>query len=358
MVAAMALSATLIRRLGFRPLLLGGSGLIVAGLLGFALPPPLGLHPVTWLAVGVVVSGLGNGFAAPTSNNAGLQLAPDDTSAVSGLRGMFRQTGGLIGVALLTSLASVGSDSGRVQAIAHIGLAALLAGTILLMVRIPNHRGTWYDPSPDQCGRALPAAVPDPDRGWQAGSLGVEPVQAARQRRHCQGVGEHGAQPGLRPRGGLRRREGCSGACTAVCVQKCRPAERAPPQHRPRPPVPASRATSRSPASDFGRGNADAGSCRCSPGRHQPGPTASLVHGRYGLVMAQAIEQLRSGLVVGHVGLKSVGAVDSIAKDVHDGDAVAVVADGDFRMRFFGVDAHLLAILQQEAVATPEPTTA
>ena len=43
--------------------------------------------------------------------------------------------------------------------------------------------------------------------------------------------------------------------------------------------------------------------------------------------MAQAIEQLRSGLVVGHVGLKGVGAVDPIAKDVHDGDTVAVVAD-------------------------------
>ena len=313
---------------------------------------------MTWLAVGVVVSGLGNGFAAPTSNNAGLQLAPDDTSAVSGLRGMFRQTGGLIGVALLTSLASVGSDSGRVQAIAHIGLAALLAGTILLMVRIPNHRGTWYEPSPDQCGRALPAAVQDPDRGWQAGTRALSGPRLRVSAGTVRASVSTARSPDSDLEAGLRRREGCSGACTAVCVQKCRPAERAPPQHRPRPPVPASRATSRSPASDFGRGNADAGSCRCSPGRHQPGPTASLVHGRYGLVMAQAIEQLRSGLVVGHVGLKSVGAVDSIAKDVHDGDAVAVVADGDFRMRFFGVDAHLLAILQQEAVATPEPTTA
>jgi hypothetical protein len=70
------------------------------------------------------------------------------------------------------------------------------------------------------------------------------------------------------------------------------------------------------PASDFGRGNADAGSCRCSPGRYQPGPA------RFSCL--RQIEQLLSGLVVGHVGLKSVGAVDPIAKDV----------------RFLGVDAH------------------
>ena len=65
--------------------------------------------------------------------------------------------------------------------------------------------------------------------------------------------------------------------------------------------------------------------------------------------MAKAIEQLRSGLVVGHVGLKSVGAVDPIAKDVHDGDTVAVVADGDFGVRFLGVDA--------PEVSTPLPGT-
>ena len=55
--------------------------------------------------------------------------------------------------------------------------------------------------------------------------------------------------------------------------------------------------------------------------------------------MAKAIEQLCSGLVVGHVGLKSAGAVDPIAKDVHDGDTVVAVADGDFGVRSLGVDA-------------------
>ena len=55
--------------------------------------------------------------------------------------------------------------------------------------------------------------------------------------------------------------------------------------------------------------------------------------------MAKAIEQLGSGLVVGHAGLRSVAAADPVVKDVHDGDTVAVVADGDFGVRFLGVDA-------------------
>jgi hypothetical protein len=58
---------------------------------------------------------------------------------------------------------------------------------------------------------------------------------------------------------------------------------------------------------------------------------------------------LSSGLVVGHAGWRSVAAADPVAKDVHDGDTVAVVADGDFGVRFLGVDA--------PEVSTPLPGT-
>src|SRR5688500_17237695 len=68
-----------------------------------------------------------------------------------------------------------------------------------------------------------------------------------------------------------------------------------------------------------------------------------------GLEMAKAIEQLRNGLVVGHAGFRSVGAADSVLADVHDGDTVAVLADGDFGVRFLGVDA--------SEVSTPLPGT-
>jgi hypothetical protein len=58
---------------------------------------------------------------------------------------------------------------------------------------------------------------------------------------------------------------------------------------------------------------------------------------------------LRSSLVVVRVGLKSAGAVGPIAKDVHDSDPVAVVADGDFGVRSLGVNA--------PEVSTPLPGT-
>jgi endonuclease YncB( thermonuclease family) len=55
--------------------------------------------------------------------------------------------------------------------------------------------------------------------------------------------------------------------------------------------------------------------------------------------MTKAVEQLRSGLVVGRAGLRSAGTSDPVGKDVHDGDTVAVLAAGDLGVRLLGVDA-------------------
>lgn len=56
--------------------------------------------------------------------------------------------------------------------------------------------------------------------------------------------------------------------------------------------------------------------------------------------MAKAIEQLRSGLTVGHARLGRVGqGRGSVTSMVHDGDTATVEADGNFGVRFLGVDA-------------------
>lgn len=55
--------------------------------------------------------------------------------------------------------------------------------------------------------------------------------------------------------------------------------------------------------------------------------------------MAKAIEQLRSGLTIGHFGLGLHGsAVGSVRQQVHDGDTINVRAAGNFGVRFLGVD--------------------
>ena len=58
------------------------------------------------------------------------------------------------------------------------------------------------------------------------------------------------------------------------------------------------------------------------------------------LIMPKAIEQLKSGLIVGHAGLGFRGGVTgSVRQQVHDGDTINVRALGNFGVRFLGVDA-------------------
>ncbi|MDQ3302315.1 MAG: hypothetical protein M3518_03060 [Actinomycetota bacterium] len=56
--------------------------------------------------------------------------------------------------------------------------------------------------------------------------------------------------------------------------------------------------------------------------------------------MAKAIEQLRSGLTIGHAALGIHGdGTGSVRRQVHDGDTVNVRAVGNFGVRLLGVDA-------------------
>jgi len=56
--------------------------------------------------------------------------------------------------------------------------------------------------------------------------------------------------------------------------------------------------------------------------------------------MAKAIEQLKSGLIIGHakLGFRN-GVTGSVRQQVHDGDTINVRAFGNFGVRFLGVDA-------------------
>ena len=57
-------------------------------------------------------------------------------------------------------------------------------------------------------------------------------------------------------------------------------------------------------------------------------------------VMGKAIEQLKSGLIVGHAGLGfRDGVTGTVRQQVHDGDTINVRALGNFGVRFLGIDA-------------------
>lgn len=141
-IASSGVSVALLRRTGHRPLLLGGMAVIVLGLLLSALPSP-GPAPEVWLLVAATVLGVGTGLTGPAANNAGMHLVPGDVTAVTGLRIMFRQIGGIAAVSMTTAAIAASATPGLAGAIAIVVLAGLLAGVSLLAARIPNHRGRW-----------------------------------------------------------------------------------------------------------------------------------------------------------------------------------------------------------------------
>lgn len=143
MIVASAVSVAFIRRLGFRPLLVAGSLLVVAGLVILAVPAPDAVPAPVWIAVSTTLTGMGIGLAAPASSNAGLHLAPDHVAAVSGLRGMFRFSGGIAGISALTAIVSSSTDPAGTQAVGYLVLAGILLLTTPLMFRLPNRTGRW-----------------------------------------------------------------------------------------------------------------------------------------------------------------------------------------------------------------------
>jgi MFS family permease len=104
------------------------------------------ISPYAWLAIGAALTGLGMGLSVPASNNASLQLAPDQVAAIAGLRGMFRQSGAITAVSVTTAvIARSGSPAAGALVQSHVFLVfAVILLLLLPLVRlVPEHRGTW-----------------------------------------------------------------------------------------------------------------------------------------------------------------------------------------------------------------------
>ena len=142
MIAVAALATLALRRSGYRRPMIVGFAVTAVGTALLALPAG-GVSPYLWLAMAAGVTGVGTGISLPASNNATLQLVPDKAASISGLRGMFRQAGGITGVSIASALAARSSDPGLTQAAAFGVLAVILVLMIPLTFLVPEHRGTW-----------------------------------------------------------------------------------------------------------------------------------------------------------------------------------------------------------------------
>ena len=142
MVAFSAVSSMLLYRTGFRkPIATGliGLGLII-GLISLGIREPqiggIAVSDFWWLLIVVSSAGVFYGFAVPSLNNAGLDLAPDRIATLVGLRGMFHSLGGMVGIALAVLITSRGSSTevGLQQAFATIGVLVMLSAVCVLWV--------------------------------------------------------------------------------------------------------------------------------------------------------------------------------------------------------------------------------
>jgi Arabinose efflux permease len=146
MMGMAIVTSMLLNRTGYRlPMCVGFSILALSTLcMSYSLHNPaiLGITvpSLWWLAALVFASGIGVGFATPSSNNAAIELMPQKIAAISGLRGMFRQTGGVIGTSVIVLMLSVAPDKLIGFHMIFLGMTLLLLLAVPLILKVPDGR--------------------------------------------------------------------------------------------------------------------------------------------------------------------------------------------------------------------------
>ena len=116
-------ASVLVTKLGFKPVLLAGLGLISIGLLWFAQLPVDGRY-LSDLVVPMVISAMGLGFAfVPITIAAVSGVSKDESGLASGLINTSQQVGGALGLAVLGTIAA--SQTTDLMTIANGSQAAL-----------------------------------------------------------------------------------------------------------------------------------------------------------------------------------------------------------------------------------------
>jgi len=145
-IAALILSiasAMVLRHTGHRLPIYIGAVMIAIGTLGLGLSPMLGLSPYAWLASSALLIGIGTGAINPASRNAGLQLAPSQSSTLAAIRTLSLQMGSIAMVSITTTVLVQGADPGEMHAWVYLMAALLLIVCVPVVSRIPEHRGSW-----------------------------------------------------------------------------------------------------------------------------------------------------------------------------------------------------------------------
>jgi MFS family permease len=109
-----------------------GLGFHPTSLFGF----PMGSMEV--LGVLMMVSGIGLGMNLPPSNNACIELMPEKVSTITGLRGMFRSMGGILGISVVTLILHLSPNSATGFTLAFFSFGLLLLFALPLIFMMPS----------------------------------------------------------------------------------------------------------------------------------------------------------------------------------------------------------------------------
>jgi EmrB/QacA subfamily drug resistance transporter len=144
MTATSTLVSIYLLRLGYRWPMLAGMACIVGTMLLLS----QGWHELTvgglligtfpLVAAEVALGGIGMGLAAPSSSNALLDLLPERAAVITGIRGVFRSTGGVIGTAFIVLALELSPDKAAGMRMIYEVLAVLLLTTLPLTFMIPD----------------------------------------------------------------------------------------------------------------------------------------------------------------------------------------------------------------------------
>lgn len=141
-MAIASASAFALRRTGYRWPMRIGFGVIATGMVLLSLPAR-GLGPQAWLAATAAITGVGMGIMIPASNNAGIELAPANAAAISGIQSMSRQIGGITGVSVVAAVSAASADAATAQAYAFLVFGVVLVLIIPFVSLVPERRGGW-----------------------------------------------------------------------------------------------------------------------------------------------------------------------------------------------------------------------
>jgi EmrB/QacA subfamily drug resistance transporter len=142
-IAASTITSFMLVKWGYRRPILAGSLMIAAVLvlLGFQAHElnmgnfAVGSTPILLVILGLY--GVGIGIAAPASNNACIELMPNKVSTIVGLRGMFRQLGSAVGIAISTVILHTVTDVQRAYYIVMFASAAVMLISIPAIFFLP-----------------------------------------------------------------------------------------------------------------------------------------------------------------------------------------------------------------------------